>query len=397
MMIKRGMEVVLKQALDRRPVVALLGPRQAGKTTLAHIIASGRPSLYLDLESPADRFKLSDPLPFLSRHKDKLLILDEIQRAPDLFMTLRGVIDEGIRKGRKSGQFLILGSASGDLLKQSGESLAGRISYLEMSGFNLLETGKKSLDRLWLCGGFPESFLSDSAEAGFEWREDFIKTYLERDIPQFGFRVSSEKMRRFWVMLAHLQGQPLNSSALAANLDLSGKSIKHYVDILTELLLVRRLSPWHSSLKKRLVKAPKIYIRDSGLLHALLGICNHEELLSHPVVGAGWEGFVIENIISALPKRAEVYFYRTAVGAEIDLVIKFSDKDLWAVEVKKGLSPKISRGFYQACEDIKAEERYIVYSGEDEIPLKGGVRCISLFQIMNRVAGFSPDRRRGPT
>ena len=284
-MIERTITSRLEKALKHQPAAALLGPRQSGKTTLALAIAQKRPSLYLDLESPADLLKMSDPLEFLSRRMDKLIILDEIHRMPDLFMILRGLIDEGRRKGRRTGRFLILGSASGDLMRQSAESLAGRISYLELSAFNLAETGEKSLRRLWLRGGFPESLLAEAPSVSFNWRADFIKSYLERDILQIGFRAPAEKMRRLWTMLAHLQGQTLNCSALGASLDLNSKTVRHYVDILTDLLLVRRLEPWHANVKKRLIKAPRIYLRDSGLLHQLLGIYDEDQLLSHPIAG----------------------------------------------------------------------------------------------------------------
>ena len=390
-MIERWINSRLEQALKYQPATALLGPRQAGKTTLARAIAEKRPSLYLDLESPADLLKLSDPLEFLSRRSDRLIVLDEIQRKPDLFMVLRGLIDEGRRQGRKNGRFLILGSASGDLLRQSGESLAGRITYLELPAFNFLETGnlleaaEKSLRRLWLRGGFPESFLAETPDLSFAWRRDFIRSYLERDIPQTGLRAPAEKTRRLWTMLAHCQGQTLNSSSLAAGLDLNSKTVRCYVDILTDLLLVRRLAPWHVNVKKRLVKAPRVYLRDSGLLHQLLGIHNEDQLLSHPIAGASWEGFALENMISVLPPGAAPYFYRTAAGAEIDLVISFPGGALWAVEIKKGLAPKISKGFYQACEDIQAGEKYAVYSGEDEFLGKGGLRFSGLSLMMKRI------------
>ena len=390
-MIERRIAPLLEKALERQPAAALLGPRQAGKTTLAHAIAKKRPSLYLDLESPADLLKLSDPLEFLSRRAEKLVILDEIHRMPDLFMTLRGLIDEGRRKGQKAGRFLILGSASGDLLRQSSESLAGRISYLELPAFSLIETGEKSLRRLWLRGGFPESFLAGESGASFSWRGDFIKSYLERDIPQFGLRAPAEKTRRLWTMLAHLQGQALNCSSLGASLDLNSKTVRHYVDILTDLLLVRQLKPWHANVKKRLIKAPRVYLRDSGLLHQLLGIYNEDQLLSHPIAGASWEGFAIENIISALPLGAEPYFYRTAAGAEIDLVIRLPGGALWALEIKKGLSPKISKGFYQACGDIQASEKYAVYGGEGEFPARGGALFSSLRSIMARLQHAARD------
>ncbi len=386
-MIKRWITSYLKRALKQQAVIALLGPRQSGKTTLAHVIAKKARSIYLDLESPADLLKLDDPLLFFSQHAGRLIVLDEIHRKPDLFMVLRGVVDKRRREGKKTSQFLILGSASQDLLRQSSESLAGRISYFELTGFHLLEIPKNKVRCLWLRGGFPESFLARHLRVSVDWREDFIRTYLERDIPQFGFRIPTDRMRRLWTMLAHYHGQTLNMSTLASNLDLNSKTIKYYVDILTELLLVRCLKPWHVNVKKRLVKSPRVYIRDSGLLHKLLGIHSEEQLLSHPIVGASWEGFVIENIIAILPKGVEVYFYRTLAGAEVDLVIKFSDS-IWAVEIKRGLSPTVQKGFYQACEDIKADRRYIVYSGESEFQIKNNITVLSVFKLIQHIQQF---------
>lgn len=384
-MVKRQLIKNLKENLENYSAVALLGPRQTGKTTLARLIAQKTPSVYLDLESLEDLFKLNDPLLFLSRHKNKLVILDEVHRKPDLFPILRGLIDKGRQEGHKKAQFFILGSASPDLLKQSSESLAGRISYLELSGFNLLEVSKqnkKAVENLWLRGGFPESYLAKTLAVSFEWREDFIRTYLERDVPQMGFRLPSERLRRLWTMLAHSQGRELNASALGASLDISSKTVRYYIDILSSLLLIRRLNPWHANVKKRLVKSPRIYIRDSGLLHKLMGIFRFDDLLSHPIAGASWEGFVMENLLSLLPKGSETWFYRTAAGAEIDLVIQLSGKKLWAIEIKKGLAPKISSGFHQGCKDIKANRKFLVYGGTETFPIKHNTTVIGLEQIM---------------
>ncbi len=379
-MVKRHLLFSLKEAMQNQSVIALLGPRQVGKTTLALSIAKTCPSLYLDLESPADLARLENPLMFLSQNKDKLIILDEIHRKPDLFMILRGLVDEGRRAGKKGAQFLILGSAGVDLLKQSSESLAGRISYFEMTGFNLMELPVQNKQKLWVRGGFPESYLAKNDRVSYDWRGDFIRTYIERDIPQW-VRVPSERIRRLWTMLAYLQGQTLNFSSLAGNMDMSAKTIKYYVDILTELLLLRCLKPYRTNIRKRLIKAPRVYIRDSGLVHNLLGIHDGHQLLSHPVVGASWEAFVIENIISVLPRGAELFFYRTLAGAEIDLIIAFG-RHIWAVEIKKGLAPKIPRGFYQAVEDIQATEAYIVYSGEEEFYSRQGAKILSLSKLM---------------
>ena len=384
-MIKRWLSDRLKNSIDHSAAVALLGARQIGKTTLAHEISRNISTIYLDLEAPEDQLKLSDATSFLSAHKDKLIILDEIQRAPELFMVLRGLIDKNRRAGRTSGQFLLLGSASMDLLRQSSESLAGRIDYIEMAGLNLLEllpATNQNTQRLWLRGTFPNSYLAQSDALSMNWLENLIRSYLERDIPQMGFRIPATRLRRLWTMLAHLQGETINFSKLATNLEVDGKTVSHYVDILVDLLLVRRLQPWYQNVKKRLVKSPRFYVRDSGILHRLLGISNYDLLLSNPVLGKSWEGFVIENLLSILPCNTEFYFYRTAAGAEIDLVLKFSSEELWAIEIKYGVAPRISKGYYQACEDLKASHKYVVYGGEEEFPVKDGVTVISLSKLM---------------
>ena len=367
------------------PAVALLGTRQVGKTTLALSIAESRMTLYLDLENPEDLLKLSDPSAFLSLHGDKLVIVDEIQRAPDLFMVLRGLIDKNRRAGRKGEQYLLLGSASMDLLRQSSESLAGRISYIELAGLNLLEVPAakpKDRQKLWLRGGFPESYLAKSDSLAMTWLENLIRTYLERDVPQMGFRVPATRLRRLWTMLAHLQGENVNFSKLGANLEVDGKTVASYIDILVDLLLVRRLEPWHANVKKRLVKSPHFYIRDSGILHRLLGIGDYSSLLSNPVLGKSWEGFVIENILSVLPGHVEAYFYRTAAGAEIDLLLKFSDKELWAIEIKNSVAPKIKQGFHVACKDVKATRKFVIYGGEDEFPIAKDTTLVSLRDML---------------
>ncbi len=374
-MILRAAKAKLLDLLGRFPAVALLGPRQSGKTTLALSLEEElKPqALYLDLELPSDRVKLTDPELYLSQHADRLVILDEIHRLPGIFQTLRSVIDRKRRAGRKAGQFLLLGSASIDLMHQSAETLAGRIAYLELTPFTAAEVGEASpsaTDRLWLRGGFPESFLADDDQASFEWRTAFIQTYLERDVPALGPRVPAETLRRFWQMLAHNQGQMLNAAQLAAGLGVSGHTVARYLDILVDLLLVRRLQPWAANLKKRLVRSPKVYVRDSGLIHALLGIRTQEELLGHPVVGPSWEGMVIENILTSLPEIARPWFYRTAVGAEIDLVLQFGPKSTWAIEVKRSISnPAPSKGFYIGCADLQATRQIVLYPGQDRFPL----------------------------
>ena len=386
-MIDRWIKEKLEKSIGSVPAVALLGTRQVGKTTLARIVGDECQSIYLDLEAPEDLLKLSDPTNFLSRHSGKLVIIDEIQRAPDLFLVLRGLIDNNRQKSLKASQFLLLGSASMDLLRQSSESLAGRISYIEMSGLNIIEScnTQEDIRRLWFRGGYPDSFLAGDDDLALNWLENLIRTYLERDIPQMGFRVPAARLRRLWTMLSHLQGEVINYSKLAGNLEVDGKTVTHYIDILTDLLLLRRLEPWHANVKKRLVKSPRFYIRDSGVIHRLLGINSEDALLSNPVLGKSWEGFVIENIHSILPELAETYFYRTAAGAEIDLVIRFSFEEIWAVEIKYGTAPKISKHFSQTCKDVNATKKFVVYGGEDEFSLGNDVTMISLPLLMNKL------------
>ena len=384
MMIQRRLEHVIRDALRRSPSVALMGPRQVGKTTIALNISETIPSLYLDLENSADLQKVQDIAAFHQANRGKLVILDEVQRVPEIFSSLRGIIDQERRHGNKSGQFLFLGSASIELLKQSSESLAGRIAYLELFGVNILEF-RDDINLLWLRGGFPESLLAMSQKDSIEWRRDFIKTYLERDIPQLGPRIPAETLERFWTMLAHHQGSVLNAASLARNLDVSGVTIGRYLDLMTGLLLVRRLKPWTFNLGKRLVRSPKIYIRDSGITHALLNIPGYNELLGHPVVGGSWEGFVIENLLSVAPTGMQSYYYGTPGGAEIDLVLEFSGAEKWAVEIKRSSTPNLRKGFHIACEDLKPQKRYVVYAGTDSFTLPGGVMVISLPGLMEEL------------
>lgn len=379
-MIERRALYSVKEALARQAAVALIGPRQVGKTTLALTIAAETPSLYLDLESLEDRVKLKDPAFFLRNYEDRLVVLDEIHRVPELFQTLRGLIDEGRRKERRNARFLILGSASMDLLRQSSESLAGRISYVDMGPFDVLEVVMNSRDliTLWIRGGFPDSYLARDDRQSLLWRKDFIRSYLERDIQLFGPRVPAETLERLWTMLAHNQGTLLNVSRLAAALMISTQTAMRYVDLLVDLLLLRRLRPFHKNVGKRLVKSPKIYIRDSGILHTLLGIETYNELAGHPVVGSSWEGFVIENLLAAAPTNAIASFYRTSAGAEIDLVLEIPGHGLWAIEIKQGLSPKPEKGFYFACEDLKPNRSFIVYSGEENYQISPKIEVISV-------------------
>jgi uncharacterized protein len=382
-MIERKILSTVNEALDRQAAVAMIGPRQVGKTTLALAIAETRPSLYLDLEAREDRNKLTDPVLFLSAYQEKLVILDEIHRAPEIFQSLRGLIDQGRRQGHRTGRFLILGSASIDLLRQSGESLAGRIAYVDMGPFDIREIGNNpaDLNTLWVRGGFPDSYLATNERQSLEWRKDFIRTYLERDIPQFGPRIPAQTLDRLWTMLAHNQGALMNAASLAAALLISSQTVTRYIDLLVDLLLVRRLQPFHTNAGKRLIKSPKTYVRDSGLVHTLLGIADFNALAGHPVVGMSWEGFVIENLMAAAPTQTKFSFYRTTAGAEIDLVLELPGGELWAIEIKRGLAPTLEKGFHHARTDLNPTRCFVVYSGQDQYPLAQGIEVISLFAM----------------
>ena len=360
------------------PAVALLGPRQVGKTTLAQQIGGTRPSLYLDLESDADRAKLTEPELYLASHRDRLVILDEVQRLPGLFQNLRGLIDRGRRENLRNGRFLLLGSASIDLLRQSGESLAGRISYLEMCPIDGLEVRSDQIDLLWTRGGFPDSFLASTDRLSQRWRQDFIRTYLERDVPMFGPRIAAETLRRFWTMLAHHQSGLLNAADFARSLGVDHKTVAGYLDLLVDLLLVRRLEPWHSNIGKRLVKSPRVYVRDSGLVHALLGLATTEDVLGHPVAGASWEGFIVESLIAVAPEGTQANFYRSSAGAEIDLLLTLPGGAVWAFEIKRSLVPKVMRGFHHACEEIEPKRRILVYPGQESYPIDHGIEVMTL-------------------
>ena len=387
-MIPRRALVRLREALDRQAAVALLGPRQVGKTTLAFAVAEGTDALYLDLEAREDRAKLHDPALFLRAYEDRLVILDEIHRVPELFQALRGLIDQGRRRGRRTRRFLVLGSASIDLLRQSGESLAGRIAYVELAPFDVLEVEPDAgaTTTLWLRGGFPDSYLASSDAESLSIRKDFIRTYLERDVPQLGPRIPAETLERLWTMLAHGQGGLLNASRFASALSISVPTVTRYIDLLADLLLVRRLPPFHANTRKRLVKSPKVFVRDSGLVHALLGLEDYNELSGHPVTGASWEGFAIENLIAAAPQRTAACFYRTSAGAEIDLVLDLPKRGRWAVEIKRGLVPRIEKGFHLACDDLQPARRFVVYSGSDRYPVGDGIEAISLRELAAELA-----------
>jgi len=381
--IQRGLAPEIKRRLSHNPVVALLGPRQCGKTTLAgHIIEAVGASVYLDLENPSDLAKLEDPLAFFSLHEDELVCLDEIQRAPELFTVLRSVVD-----GRdRNNQFLILGSAGRDLIQQSSESLAGRISYLELTPFLLGEVVSESihdLRQLWLRGGFPRSYLAANEGASFQWRQDFIRTFLERDVGMLGFRLPPARLGRLWKMCAHLHGSLMNASKLADAMGVSSHTIRTYIDLLEHTFMLRVLRPDAPNIKKRLVKSPKIYIRDSGILHALLDIRTHDDLLSHPVVGASFEGFAMENILAAA-ERYQGFFYRTGKGAEIDLVLRGGRRVL-AFELKSSTTPTVTKGFWNALNDVAPDEAYLVAPVKEAYPMKGGVTVAPLKNVIEKL------------
>lgn len=380
-MTNRRLLPAVAHSLAAFPAVALLGPRQAGKTTLAKIIANQRPgSLYLDLERPSDLARLADPELFLSRHFDQLIVLDEIQRCPELFAVLRALIDEK----RIPGRFLLLGSASPQLLRQTSESLAGRIFFHELAPFDLSEINPThfELQDFWLRGGYPLSWLAPSDADSFAWREAFIATHLERDIPAFGIRVPGAALHRFWQMLAHLHGQLWNASRLAAGFGVSAPTIQHYLDILEATYMLRRLPPYKANLGKRLVKSPKVYLRDSGILHALLGITSVNDLAGHPVVGASWEGWVLEQIAQLIGPQWQLSFYRTASGAEMDIVAERGKRKI-GFEIKFSSAPTLTKGFWSALADLKLDQTYVVAPIGNGYPLTPNVEAVPATELAN--------------
>ena len=383
-MLQRRAAVQLAQMLRTHPVVALLGPRQVGKTTLARMVGEEltRTSHYLDLERPSDRARLADAELFLGRQARKLTILDEVQRAPELFPVLRSLVDDRIRAGEKAGHFLVLGSASPELLRQSSESLAGRIAFLELAPFTLDEVvrprRKPDVDRLWWRGGFPASYLAHDDGASLDWREHFVRTYLELDLPVLGLQLPAARVARLWEMLAHGQGDQLNAARLAAGLGVSGNTVRHYLDLLTDLFLVRQLPAWSGNSQKRLVKAPKVFVRDSGLVHALARVPDADALLGHPLCGPSWEGFVLEQTLAWLPSTWHASYYRSAAQAEIDLVLEGPKKQVLAVEIKRTLSPSLSKGFVNAFADLGATRGFVVMPEGERFPLRTDVEAIAL-------------------
>ena len=374
-MLTRQLFRELTQRLAHQPAAVLLGPRQVGKTTLARQIAATHPgAVMLDLEDEGDRARLTQPAAFFARYRERLMIIDEVQTMPDLFTALRPEIDAD----RRAGRFLLLGSASGSLLRQSAESLAGRVSYLELTPFLASEVGTEpsAISSLWLRGGFPESFLAPDETASLNWRADFVKTLLARDLPQLGVTIPSETLRRFWRMCAHLHGQVFNASQLGLALGgLAHSTVGRYLDLLVDAMVLRRLDAWHANVGKRLIKSPKVYVRDSGLLHSLLGVADLAALAGHPVAGHSWEGFIVEQILASLPALANYGFYRTAAGAELDLVVEHGGR-LIAYEIKLSSAPKLTRGFWSACEDLGVAQAYVVAPVREAFPIADNVEVV---------------------
>ncbi|MCC5808208.1 MAG: ATP-binding protein [Opitutales bacterium] len=379
-MILRQLKNTLLKRLGQTPAVALLGSRQVGKTTLARDLELEKPVHYLDLERPSDLAKLTDPELYLSGFAHRLVIVDEVQRMPDLFPVLRSLIDERRRAGERASQFLLLGSASPDLLQQSSETLAGRISYLELTPFQLPELPQpgRAMQAHWERGGYPDSYLATDGETSRQWREDFITSYVERYLPQQGITATPIVLRRFCSMLAHQQGATLNLSKLAGSLGIDGKTARRYLDLLEGLYLVRSLPPWSRNAGKRLVKSAKVYWRDSGILHALAGLPTLEHVLGHPLCGASWEGYCIEQILNRLPKSATASHYRTHAGAEVDLVIEQPDGQICAVEIKRTLSPKVTPGLTESMETLRADRGFIIIPEGASYPLSKTVTAIGL-------------------
>lgn len=376
-MYKRHLTNLVKKSLDQFPVCAVIGSRQVGKTTLAiHVAQELFPGnhVHLDLENPQDLNRLSEPQLYLERQQGKLIIIDEIQRKPELFPLLRFLADQ------KGFRFLILGSSSPELMKQSSESLAGRVEYLELPPLTLQEVGptQPNMDMLWLRGGYPRSYLAPGEEESFRWRSAFAQTFLERDLPQFGIRVPAPTLRRFWQMTAHFHGQIWNGQKISQSMDITTPTAKHYLDILENTFILRTLQPYATNLKKRLVKSPKIYFRDSGLLHQSLDILSQDALLGHPSLGSSWEGFAVEQIIRRSAPFSRFYFYRTSSGAEVDLVEIRPDRKPILYEMKYSLSPSPSKGLRSCMTDLDPEAAYLVYPGAESYPVDAKIQVRSL-------------------
>lgn len=384
--INRHIEAWVRQRLTSVvPAVVLLGPRQVGKTTLARRIAADWPTgaVYLDMERPSDRLRLDDAEAYLAAQRGKLVVIDEIHRAPGLFEVLRGLIDERRQAGERHGHFLLLGSAALELMQQSSETLAGRVAYIDMAAVDATEAAQADIAAaiLWVRGGFPDSLLASDDANSLAWRRDFIRSYLERDVPMFAPRMPGETVGRLWTMLAHQQGGLLNQTRLASSLGVSAPTLNRYVDLMVDMCLVRRLIPWGSNAGKRLVKAPKVYVRDSGLVHALLDLETENDVLGHPVAGPSYEGFALETLVQCAGTRYTPSFYRTHEGAEIDLVLARGGKALIAVEIKRSSAPALDRGFAVACDDLGVESRWVVYPGQERYPMRLGATAIGLNEL----------------
>lgn len=384
-MISRSTDAVVRDRLADMPAVVLLGPRQVGKTTLARQIAAQWPggAVYLDLERPADRLRLEDADAYLRAQQGRLVVMDEIHRAPGIFEVLRGIVDERRQAGLRSGQFLLLGSAALDLMRQSSETLAGRVAYVDMAPVDTAEAAQAGIAdaQLWLRGGFPDSLLASDDRRSLDWRRGFIRSYLERDVPMFAPRMPAEAIGRLWTMLAHQQGGVLNQARIASALGVSNPTIDRYIDLLVDLRLVLRLRPWSGNVGKRLVKSPKVYVRDSGVLHALLELQTMDDLLGHPVSGLSYEGHCIASLVQAAGTRRVPYFYRTHAGAEIDLVLEQGGRPEIAIEIKRSTAPNPDKGFGVACDDLGIVQRYVVYPGTECFPLRQGATALGLREL----------------
>ena len=378
----------LVTALGRSPITALLGPRQCGKTTLARLLSHRRTLHYFDLEDEADRSRLQNPALTLGAFRG-LVVLDEVQRMPAMFEALRVLVD---RPGHAA-KYLLLGSASPALVRGVSESLAGRVEFVELGGFDLAETGKESLERLWTRGGFPRSFLARSDRDSLAWRESFIRTFLERDVPQLGLTIPAPAMRRFWTMLAHLHGQTWNASKLARSMGLSDKTVRSYLDILTGTFLVRQLQPWHTNLAKRQVKAPRIYVRDSGVLHRLLGIDDRHGLLGHPQAGASWEGFALEQTLASI-RPSEAYFWSTHGGAELDLFF-IRGGHRFGIEFKLTDAPRVTRSMRVSLGDLELRHLWVIHAGNEHFPMEKTITAWPLREVPGLATRIDAASRRG--
>lgn len=379
MVIHRDIEAILLEYLDIFPAVGIVGPRQIGKTTLAKNLSKYRRVHYLDLESAADRQKLSDPMLYLSNHADKLVILDEIQQMPELFAELRGIID----RDRRTGRFVLLGSASPELIRKSADSLAGRIGYIELASLLLSEVGIENEHKLWLQGGFPLSYLASSERSSLVWRKNFIKTYIEKDLASLGLSAESKVIERFWRMLASCHANLWNAESISRSMGLTAPTINRYLDFMEGAFLIRRLPSYFVNIPKRLVKSPKIYLRDSGILHTFKEISNFGQLFDDPQIGASWEGFVIEQIILAVQDRAQAFFYRTQQGAECDLILERNNTVVAAIEIKYSSAPSISKGFRITLQDTKSQQGFIIAQTDESYQVESTIFVCSLKTFLN--------------